>query len=90
MACLVGLVMGGVQAMSRSFFATLIKDEQDEYATWFSLYDVLDKIGVVIGTFLFGLIEQMTGSMHASVAALSVFFLIGFVFLQLMNKVWKR
>jgi UMF1 family MFS transporter len=90
MACLVGLVMGGVQAMSRSFFATLIKDEQDEYATWFSLYDVLDKIGVVIGTFLFGLIEQLTGSMRASVATLSVFFLIGFVFLQLMNKVWKR
>jgi MFS transporter, UMF1 family len=90
MACMVGLVMGGVQAMSRSFFAFLIKDEQDEYATWFSLYDVLDKTGVVIGTFLFGLIEYMTGSMRSSVAALSIFFLTGFVFLQLMNKVWKR
>jgi UMF1 family MFS transporter len=90
MACLVGLVMGGVQAMSRSVFATLIKDEQDEYATWFSLYDVLDKIGVVIGTFLFGWIELVTGSMRASVATLSVFFIIGFIFLQLINRSWKK
>jgi UMF1 family MFS transporter len=90
MAGLVGLVMGGTQAMSRSLFATLIQTEQDEYATWFSLYDVLDKIGVVIGTFLFGLIEYLTGSMRASVATLSVFFLTGFIFLQLINKAWKK
>lgn len=90
MACLVGLVMGGTQAMSRSLFATLIQTEQDEYATWFSLYDVLDKIGVVIGTFLFGLIEYMTGSMRSSVATLSLFFIVGFIFLQLINKVWKN
>lgn len=90
MACLVGLVMGGTQSLSRSAFATLIQGEQDEYATWFSLYDVLDKIGVVAGTFLFGWIEYMTGSMRASVATLSVFFLIGFIFLQLINKAWKK
>ncbi len=90
MACLVGLVMGGTQSLSRSAFATLIQGEEDEYATWFGLYDVLDKIGVVAGTFLFGWIEYMTGSMRASVATLSVFFLIGFIFLQLINKAWKR
>jgi UMF1 family MFS transporter len=90
MACLVGFVMGGTQSLSRSAYATLIQGEQDEYATWFSLYDVLDKIGVVTGTFLFGWIEYMTGSMRASVATLSVFFLIGFLFLQLINKAWKR
>jgi MFS transporter, UMF1 family len=90
MAGLVGLVMGGTQAMSRSFFATLIQKEQDEYATWFSLYDVLDKAGVVIGTFLFGWIEYLTGSMRSSVATLSVFFIIGFIILQLMNKTWKK
>lgn len=90
MAGLVGLVMGGTQAMSRSAFATLIQDEQHEYATWFSLYDVLDKIGVTIGTFLFGWIEYMTGSMRHSVAMLSLYFVIGFIFLQLTHKAWKR
>jgi UMF1 family MFS transporter len=90
MAVLVGLVMGGTQALSRSAFAGLIQGEQDEYATYFSLYDVLDKLGVVIGTFLFGWIEYLTGSMRASVATLSIFFIIGFILLQLINKAWKR
>lgn len=90
MASLVGLVMGGTQALSRSTFAALIQAEHDEYATYFSLYDVLDKLGVVIGTFLFGWIEFITGSMRTSVATLSVFFIIGFIFLQLINKDWKR
>jgi UMF1 family MFS transporter len=90
MACVVGLVMGGTQAMSRSTFATLIQGEQGEYATWFSLYDVLDKIGVTIGTFLFGWVEYITGSMRYSVVALSLYFIIGFIFLQLTHKAWKR
>jgi UMF1 family MFS transporter len=91
MAVLVGLVMGGTQALSRSAFAALIQEEKDEYATYFSLYDVLDKMGVVIGTFLFGWIEYVTGSMRASVATLSVFFIIGFIFLQLIKKnAWEK
>jgi len=90
MASLVGLVMGGTQSMSRSTFAALIEGERDEYVTFFSLYDVLDKAGVVIGTFLFGWIEFVTGSMHASVATLSIFFIIGFIFLQLISKAWKK
>lgn len=90
MAVMVGLVMGGTQALSRSAFAGLIQGEKDEYSTYFSLYDVLDKIGVVIGTFLFGWIELMTGSMRASVATLSIFFMIGFIFLQLISKAWKK
>jgi len=91
MAVLVGLVMGGTQALSRSAFAGLIQDEKDEYATYFSLYDVLDKLGVVIGTFLFGWIEFITGSMRTSVATLSIFFMIGFVLLQLLKtNAWKK
>lgn len=90
MASLVGLVMGGTQALSRSAFATLIQGEQHEYATWFSLYDVLDKIGVVIGTFIFGWVEWITGSMRISVAILSVFFIIGFIFLLSINRPWKK
>ncbi|MBZ4190123.1 MFS transporter [Niabella beijingensis] len=90
MAVLTGLVMGGTQALSRSTFAGLIQDEQDKYATYFSLYDVLDKLGVVIGTFLFGWMEWATGSMRASVALLSIFFAIGFIFLQLMTRSWKK
>lgn len=90
MASLVGLVMGGTQALSRSAFATLIQGEQHEYATWFSVYDVLDKVGVVAGTFLFGWIEWLTGSMRASVAALSIFFIIGLIILLSIKSPWKK
>nr|WP_276481805.1 MFS transporter [Paraflavitalea sp. H1-2-19X] len=90
MASLVGLVMGGTQALSRSAFATLIQGEQHEYATWFSVYDVLDKVGVVAGTFLFGWIEWLTGSMRASVATLSIFFITGLIILLSIKSPWKK
>jgi MFS transporter, UMF1 family len=90
MAGLVGFVMGGTQSLSRSAFATLIRHEKDEYATFFSVYDVLDKTGVTCGTFLFGWLEFTTGSMRISVAALSIFFIIGFILLQSISKTWKR
>ncbi|MBO9594802.1 MAG: MFS transporter [Niabella sp.] len=90
MAALTGLVMGGTQALSRAAFATLIQEEPHQYATYFSLYDVLEKLGVVIGTFLFGWMEWVTGSMRISVAMLSIFFIAGFFFLQFIKRSWKK
>lgn len=75
----VGLVMGGIQALSRSTYSRLLP-ETKELASYFSFYDVMEKLGMIIGTITFGLISQLTG-MRNSVLALILFFLIGFLLL---------
>ena len=84
-AAAVGLVMGGIQALSRSTYSKLLPETKD-HASYFSFFDVSEKIGIVIGTFCFGYIEGFTGSMHQSVLALIVFFVIGFLGLFLVPK----
>ncbi len=76
-AFFVGLVMGGIQSLSRSTFAKLLPENTTETASFFSFYDVVEKGSVIFGTAAFGLIDQITGSMRGSVLALGVFFLIG-------------
>ncbi|HEY0297901.1 MAG TPA: MFS transporter, partial [Arachidicoccus sp.] len=76
-ATLVGIVMGGIQSLSRSTYSKLMPDTKDT-ASFFSFYDVSEKIAIVIGTFSFGFIQQLTGNMRYSILALIAFFLIGF------------
>ena len=84
----VGLVMGGVQSLSRSTYAKVIPPDQDQdgrrsdTTSWFSFYDVLEKVAIVLGTFLFGFLDALTGSMRLSVAILSLFFIAGMIFLS--------
>jgi MFS transporter, UMF1 family len=78
----VGLVMGGVQSLSRSTYAKLMPDTKDT-ASFFSYYDVTEKMSIVIGMVTFGYIHEMTGSMRNSVLALIVFFAIGLICLLL-------
>ena len=84
----VGLVMGGVQSLSRSTYAKVIPADQDadgrrtDTTSWFSFYDVLEKVAIVLGTFLFGFLDALTGSMRLSVAILSLFFIAGMLFLS--------
>ncbi|MFV0607437.1 MAG: MFS transporter [Niabella sp.] len=80
LAVLVGLVMGGIQSLSRSTYAKLMPDTKDT-ASFFSYYDFTEKIAIVIGIFTFGRIEEVTGSMKNSVLSLIVFFAIGFFWL---------
>jgi UMF1 family MFS transporter len=84
-AASVGLVMGGIQALSRSTYSKLLPETKD-HASYFSFFDVSEKIGIVLGTFSFGLIEGITGSMRQSVLALISFFVIGLVLLLLVPK----
>ena len=79
-ATIVGLVMGGIQSLSRSTYAKIMPETKDT-ASFFSFYDVTEKIAIVIGMFSFGFIQQLTGNMRYSIIALVVFFFIGFVFL---------
>ena len=78
----VGLVMGGVQSLSRSTYSKLLPDNTEDTASWFSFYEITDKIGVVCGTLGFGLINQLTGSMRNSVLFLATFFILGFFVLR--------
>ena len=84
-AGLVGLVMGGIQALSRSTYSKFLPDTTDT-TSFFSFYDVAEKIGIVIGTLMYGLIAQLTGSMRSSTIFLGLFFLIGAFLLTRVNK----
>src|SRR5665647_1632336 len=80
LAVVVGLVMGGIQSLSRSTYSKLMPDTKDT-TSFFSFYDVTEKIGIVIGMFSFGLIEELTGSMKNSVLVVMRFFILGFIIL---------
>jgi MFS transporter, UMF1 family len=80
LAVVVGFVMGGIQALSRSTYSKLMPETKDT-ASFFSFFDVSEKIAIVIGMFSFGYITEFTGSQRASVLALMVFFIIGLVLL---------
>lgn len=76
----VGLVMGGIQALSRSTYAKIMPETKDT-ASYFSFYDVTEKLAIVLGLFSFGYVQALTGSMRNSIIALALFFTIGLVFL---------
>ena len=79
-AGVVGLVMGGIQALSRSTYSKFLPVTEDT-TSFFSFYDVTEKIGIVIGMLIYGFIDQLTGSMRNSVLFLVVFFGLGVVLL---------
>ncbi len=84
-AVLVGLVMGGIQALSRATFSKLIPEETEDHTSYFSFFDVTFHLSVVLGTFSYGFIEQITGSMRISSLALGLFFLIGLILLRFVK-----
>jgi UMF1 family MFS transporter len=85
LAFIVGLVMGGIQSLSRSTYAKIMPQMTNDEASYFSFYDVTEKLAVVIGTFSYGFIEQWTGSMRNSTIALGLFFVIGIGFLLMVR-----
>jgi UMF1 family MFS transporter len=86
-AFLVGLVMGGVQALSRSTYSKYLPVTED-HTSFFSFYDVIEKLGMILGTVSFGVISQVMGGMRASILSLISFFIIGI--LSLIPLVRKR
>ena len=81
LAFVVGLIMGGMQALSRATYTKLIPANTPDHASYFSFYDVTYNLSIVFGTFSYGLINQITGSMRNSALGLGLFFLIGMVLL---------
>lgn len=85
-AACVGIVMGGIQALSRSTYSKLIPDDAIDTASYFSFYDVAEKIGIVIGMFMYGFVAELTGSMRYSILFLIIFFVIGLIILSTLPK----
>ncbi len=81
LAGVVGLVMGGIQSLSRSTYSKMLPATKD-HASYFSFYDVCEKVSLVLGTLCYGLIEEITGSMRNSIFALAAFFIVGILFLR--------
>lgn len=89
LAIMVGFIMGGIQSLSRSTYAKLMPETKDT-TSFFSFYDVTEKISIVIGMFSFGYISEFSGSQRNSVLVLAVFFVIGFIILYTANMTQKK
>ena len=88
-AAIVGLVMGGIQSLSRSTYSKIMPETHDT-ASFFSFYDVTEKVAIVIGMFSFGFVQELTGNMRNSIIGLVVFFFIGLIFLFATLKKQKQ
>ncbi|TPN88858.1 MFS transporter [Aquimarina algicola] len=80
-AAIVGMVMGGIQALSRSTYSKFLPKETIDTASYFSFYDVAEKIGIVIGMFSYGIVAQIMGSVRYSILFLILFFAVGLILL---------
>ncbi|MCK7591146.1 MFS transporter [Subsaxibacter sp. CAU 1640] len=79
-AACVGFVMGGIQSLARSTYSKFLPETKDT-TSYFSFFDVAEKIGIVIGMVIFATIDQVTGSMRNAILFLFIFFLVGIVLL---------
>ncbi len=84
-AAFVGLVMGGIQSLSRSTYSKMLPSNE-EHVSYFSFYDICEKLSIVLGMFTFGLISQISSNMRTPVLALIIFFVIGFLLLLKVKK----
>ena len=82
---LLGLVQGAIQSLTRSTYSKLLPETED-HATYFSFYDVTEKIAIVLGTAVYGLLYALTNSMQWSVLCLAIFFLAAFIVLSTLKK----
>jgi UMF1 family MFS transporter len=82
----IGLVLGAIQTLSRSTYSKLLPEETKDPTTYFSFFDVTEKVAIVWGTFIFGLAVSITDSMRLSILLLCLFFVASFIVLSFMKK----
>ena len=85
----VGIVMGGIQSLSRSTYSKLLPATTDT-ASYFSFYDVAEKVGIVVGMFIYGIIDQITGSPRLAIVFLALFFILGVLMLNRLRIYSKK
>ena len=86
----VGLVMGAIQSLSRSTYSKFIPKNTEDTTSYFSFYDVSEKIGIIIGMFLYGYIVDFTGSSRSAILFFIIFFSIGCLLLLRVPKKTKN
>ncbi len=86
LAFMVGLLMGGIQSLSRSTYSKLLPQDLEDTTSFFSFYDVTEKLAIVVGLFSFGFIEQITHNIRFSALSLSIFFILSLVLMLRMLK----
>ena len=86
LGAVLGLVLGATQTLARSTYSKLIPEDTYDTATYFSFFDVTEKIAIVIGTLSFGLALSLTKSMRVSILVLAIFFFLGFIVISFMKK----
>ena len=89
LAATVGLVMGGVQALSRSTYSKFLPETKD-HSSYFSFYDATEKIGIVVGLFLFAFLNDYFGSIRYSVISITLFFATGLLMLFFVPRLKKE
>jgi len=87
LAAIVGLIMGGIQSLSRSTYSKYLPADTKDSTSFFSFYDVTEKLAIVIGLFSFAYIEDLTGNIRYSIIALASFFIVGLILLVLLRKI---
>ena len=85
LGAVIGMVLGAIQSLSRSTYSKLLPDTED-HATYFSFFDVTEKVAIVIGTFIFGFVGAISDSLKNSIFILAIFFLLGYIVLSFMKK----
>ncbi|WP_443943655.1 MFS transporter [Pedobacter sp. AW1-32] len=90
LAAIVGLIMGGIQSLSRSTYSKYLPVNTPDSTSFFSFYDVTEKLAIVIGLFSFAYIEDLTGNIRFSIIALASFFIVGLIFLTLLRKIERK
>jgi UMF1 family MFS transporter len=86
LGCLIGFALGAIQSLSRSTYSKLIPSETQDHATYFSFFDVTEKIAIVVGMFLAGIVSSFTSSLRLFILILALFFIAGFVVLSFMKR----
>lgn len=87
LAAMVGMVLGGIQAISRSSYSKIIPKSHPDITCLYSFYDIIYYVSIVFGTFTFGFLNHLTNSMRLSVLALMIFFLIALVLIWPLKKI---
>lgn len=82
LASFVGLVMGGIQSLSRATYTKLLPESERGNASYFSFYESINSLSIIFGTFFYGITEAITGSPRYSILILGVFFIFGLIFIR--------
>ncbi len=85
-AGIIGLVMGGLQAMSRSTYSKLLPEDSMDNTTYFSFYDVLEKLAIILGTFIFASMIEKYHNMRFSALSMSAFFVVGLILIRFLKE----